>query len=368
MATSKVAYLVKPKIVNGVEGEAIVELRDIEIPTPGPGEILVKVEGCGICGTDVHEYRYNPFGYKEIVLGHEGTGEVIAVGEGVTVDTKGDPIKVGDKVVTSVLLCGECDYCKRYPELPNLCAGLGVYGLIEDDDAHHNNGWFAEHILVRKNSSIFVVNDKTLDERMLIEPACVCVHSWNRAKSTNIIDFSSTVLVQGCGPIGLMTIGACKAHGASQVIACDLIDEKLEIAKTMGADLTVNSREVDLPAFVRSQTDGVGADAVIDITGNPHAIRAGLKAVRKGGIFVSVGLPDGEVGINLTEDIIYREVIYTGVSGRLMFETWEDCMNILQSPGFSLEPVVGGIYPFRDFEQALDALKQGVPGKMILVP
>ena len=94
MATSKVAYLVKPKIVNGVEGEAIVELRDIEIPTPGPGEILVKVEGCGICGTDVHEYRYNPFGYKEIVLGHEGTGEVIAIGEGVTVDTKGDPIKV----------------------------------------------------------------------------------------------------------------------------------------------------------------------------------------------------------------------------------------------------------------------------------
>ena len=176
------------------------------------------------------------------------------------------------------------------------------------------------------------------------------------------------VLVSGCGPIGLMTIGACKAHGASQVIACDLIDEKLEIAKTMGADLTVNSRDTDLPAFVRSQTDGVGADAVIDITGNPHAIRAGLKAVRKGGIFVSVGLPDGEVGINLTEDIIYREVIYTGVSGRLMFETWEDCMNILQSPGFSLEPVVGGIYPFRDFEQALDALKQGVPGKMILVP
>ncbi len=182
MATSKVAYLVKPKIVDGVEGEAIVELRDIEIPTPGPGEILVKVEGCGICGTDVHEYRYNPFGYKEIVLGHEGTGEVVAIGEGVTVDTKGDPIKVGDKVVTSVLLCGECDYCRRYPELPNLCEGLGVYGLIEDDAEHHNNGRCAEHILVRKNSSIFVVNGMTLDERMLIEPACVCVHAWNRAK------------------------------------------------------------------------------------------------------------------------------------------------------------------------------------------
>ena len=154
------------------------------------------------------------------------------------------------------------------------------------------------------------------------------------------------------------------AHSKGVVLKGDI---PIGISRT-SADITVNSRDVDLPAFVRSQTDGVGADAVIDITGNPHAIRAGLKAVRKGGIFVSVGLPDGEVGINLTEDIIYREVIYTGVSGRLMFETWEDSMNILQSPGFSLKPVVGGIYPFRDFEKALDALKQGVPGKMILVP
>ena len=108
------AYLVKPKIVDGVEGEAIVELRDIEIPTPGPGEILVKVEGCGICGTDVHKYRYNPFGYKEIVLGYEGTGEGVGIDKGVTVDTNGDLIKVGDKVVISVLLCGKCDYCRRY--------------------------------------------------------------------------------------------------------------------------------------------------------------------------------------------------------------------------------------------------------------
>lgn len=98
------------------------------------------------------------------------------------------------------------------------------------------------------------------------------------------------------------------------------------------------------------------------------AICAGLKAVRKGGMFVSVGLPDGEVAINLTEDIIYREIIYTGVSGRLMFDTWEDCMKILQTPGFSLEPVIGGIYPLHAFEQALEDMKKGAPGKMILIP
>ena len=92
MAKAKLAYLVQPK---NVTGEAIVEFREHEIPTPGPGEILVKVEGAGICGTDVHEYRYDPFGMAPVVLGHEGTGEVVAIGEGVTTDTKGDPIKVG---------------------------------------------------------------------------------------------------------------------------------------------------------------------------------------------------------------------------------------------------------------------------------
>ena len=118
MSKARIAYLVNPKKVDGVEGEAKVELREYDIPTPGEGEILVKVEGCGICGTDVHEYRYDPFGMCPVVLGHEGTGEVVAIGAGVTTDTKGDPIKVGDKVVTSVLLCGDCDYCRRYPENP----------------------------------------------------------------------------------------------------------------------------------------------------------------------------------------------------------------------------------------------------------
>ncbi|MBR5565819.1 MAG: alcohol dehydrogenase catalytic domain-containing protein [Roseburia sp.] len=89
----------------------MVEFREHEVPTPG--EVLVKVEGCGICGTDVHEYRYDPFGMAPVVLSHEGTSEVVAIGEGVTVDTKGDPIKVGDKVVISVLLCGEC-FCDKY--------------------------------------------------------------------------------------------------------------------------------------------------------------------------------------------------------------------------------------------------------------
>ena len=120
-----------------------------------------------------------------------------------------------------------------------------------------------------------------------------------------------------------MAIGACKVHGAAKIIACDMFDQKLELAKEMGADLVVNSGKEDIIQAVRNATGGHGADAAIDITGNGKAINAGLKALRKGGIFVSVGLPDGEIPVNLTEDIIYREIVYTGVSGRRMFETWE---------------------------------------------
>ena len=136
----------------------------------------------------------------------------------------------------------------------------------------------------------------------------------------------------------------------------------------MGADVTVNSAETDIIQAVRRETGGPGADAAIDITGNGRAIVAGLRALRKGGRMVSVGLPGGEIPVNLTEDIIYREIQYTGVSGRQMFATWDDCMEILQSPGFSLEPVMGGRYSLDGFEDALAAIQGGAPGKMLLIP
>ena len=327
---------------------------DVPIPQITDDQVLMKIHATAICGTDLHLYAWNEYAATRmknlpIVFGHETAGEIVEVGRNV------EGWKVGDRIsVETHIPCNHCLQCSIGN--PHICDNMKLFGITEP-------GAFAEYAPVHKDCIVRLDDALSYEQGAMLEAMGAGVHGVEVARVRG-----KRVLVSGCGPIGLMTIGACKAHGASQVIACDLIEEKLEIAKTMGADITVNSREVDLPAFVRSQTDGVGADAVIDITGNPHAIRAGLKAVRKGGIFVSVGLPDGEVGINLTEDIIYREVIYTGVSGRLMFETWEDSMNILQSPGFSLEPVVGGIYPFRDFEKALDALKQGVPGKMILVP
>lgn len=328
--------------------------EDLPIPQIKDNEVLIKVHATAICGTDVHLYHWNEYAQKRMtnlpmVFGHETAGEIVEIGKSVT------GYHIGQRIsVETHIPCNQCWQCKNGN--PHICENQRVFGVTEP-------GAFAEYAAVPKDCIVPLDDAISYEMGAMLEAMGAGVHG------VEVADVKGkTVLVSGCGPIGLMVVGACKVHGAKQIIACDLIEEKLEIAKVMGADITVNSREVDLPAFVRSQTEGVGADAVIDITGNPHAIRAGLKAVRKGGIFVSVGLPDGEVGINLTEDIIYREVIYTGVSGRLMFETWEDCMKILQASSFSLKPVIGGIYPFSAFEEALDALKKGVPGKMILVP
>ena len=364
MGKAKLAYLVKPKIVDGVQGEAIVEFREHEIPTPGPGEILVKVEGCGICGTDVHEYRYDPFGMAPVVLGHEGTGEVVAIGEGVTVDTKGDPIKVGDKVVTSVLLCGECDYCRRYPETPNLCEGLGVYGLINEDDVHFN-GWFAEYILVRKNSSIFVVNGMTLDERMLIEPACVCVHAMNRAETTNIINFGSTVLVQGCGPIGLMQIAVLKAAGVVNIIAVDGVDMRLELAKEMGATAVINFKELttieERVAKVKELTGGFGADFVFQCTGVPQAAADAYKYVRRGGGYCEMGffVNAGECTMNPHFDLCNKEITLVGswvYSANEYIETL-GFLKKAKEMGIPVEKLVTDHFPL---EQYVDAMEKNI--------
>ena len=113
-------------------GQKKIEVQQIPIPALGDDDILVKVEGAGICGTDVHEWKADPFGLIPVILGHEGTGEVVAVGKNVKVDTAGKPLKVGDKIVTSVISCGECYACRMVPGRTNLCDNQGVFGLIGD--------------------------------------------------------------------------------------------------------------------------------------------------------------------------------------------------------------------------------------------
>ena len=177
-----------------------------------------------------------------------------------------------------------------------------------------------------------------------------------------------TVLISGCGPIGLTAITAAKVFGAVKVIACDLLDEKLKIAKEMGADVILNSGSCDLVEEVKRLTDGLGADAAIDITGAGPAIANSLRSVRAGGRMVCVGLPSHEVSLDLTEDLIYRQVEMTGISGRRIWGTWENFSKVMKDPRYKIERIMGHKFPMKDFEQAFQEIRSGVPGKMLLYP
>lgn len=294
-----------------------IEVKEFNIPEINDDEMLVKVEGCGVCGTDVHEYKGDPFGLIPLVLGHEGTGEIVKLGKNVRRDSAGKEVRKGDKIVTSVVPCGECDICLNHPDKTNLCENSKIYGLIPDDN-YHLNGWFSEYIVIRKNSTFYKVNDMNLNLRLLVEPAAVVVHAVERAKSTGLLKFNSKVLVQGCGPIGLLLLSVVKTLGVENIIAVDGDENRLNMAKRLGATELINftkySNIDELVEAVKKASDGIGADFAFQCTGVPSAASNIWKFVRRGGGLCEVGffVNNGDCKINPHYDICNKEITAVG--------------------------------------------------------
>ena len=308
---AKVAMLTSPKHI---------EVKEFPIPeTLEDDDILVRVEGCGVCGTDVHEWKGDPFGLIPVVLGHEGTGEVIGLGKNVKFDTAGNPIKIGDKLVTSVISCGECQICRNHPANTNLCDKQGVFGLIGHKDDQPLNGWFATHLLIRgKGSTYFVVNELDLKERMILELACVCVHALKRAQSTGLMNFNTKVLIQGLGPVGLVMISVLRAAGINHIIAVDGTPMRLEMAKKLGAKTVINFREHttldERVAIVKGVTMGSGADFAFQCTGAPPAAADIYSYIRRGGGLCEMGffVNNGEYTVNPHFAMCNKEINLVG--------------------------------------------------------
>ncbi len=308
--TAKVAMLTATKKI---------EVKEYPIPALQDDDILVKVEGCGVCGTDVHEWKGDPFGIIPVTLGHEGTGEIVYLGKNIKCDTSGKPIKVGDKIVTSVISCGECHICRNHPANTNLCDKQGVFGLIPHSDAQPLTGWFSEYLLIRgKGSTYFVVNDLDLKERMLLELACVCVHALKRANSTGLINFNSKVLIQGLGPVGLVMISVLRAAGINHIIAIDGTPKRLEMAKKLGAKTIINFKEVptleERVKLVKSVANGVGADFAFQCTGAPAAAKDIFEYIRRGGGLCEMGffVNNGEYNVNPHFAMCNKEINLVG--------------------------------------------------------
>ncbi|MBO5907631.1 MAG: alcohol dehydrogenase catalytic domain-containing protein [Clostridia bacterium] len=307
---AKVAMLTAPKKI---------EVKEFDVPALEDNDILVRVEGCGVCGTDVHEWRQDPFGIIPVTLGHEGTGEIVALGKNVKFDTAGNPIKVGDKIVTSVISCGECHVCRNHPANTNLCDKQGVFGLIPHNNSQPLTGWFATHLLIRgKGSTYFVVNDLDLKERMLLELACVCVHALKRANTTGLINFNSKVLVQGLGPVGLVMISVLRAAGVNHIIAIDGTPRRLEMAKKLGAKTVINFKEhttlEERVKIVKGVSSGVGADFAFQCTGAPMAAKDIYDYIRRGGGMCEMGffVNNGEYTVNPHFAMCNKEISIVG--------------------------------------------------------
>ena len=292
------------------------EIKEYPIPELGDDDILVKVEGCGVCGTDAHEFKNDPFSLIPVVLGHEGTGEVVKVGKNVKVDSAGKPLGVGDKVVTCMIFNDNPDITMFDLNKQNV-GGADVYGLIPDDDINLN-GWFADYMVIRGGSTVFNVSDLDLDSRILIDPCAVLIHAVERAKLTNILRFNSRVVVQGCGPIGLICIAILRTMGIENIVAVDGNEQRLAFAKRMGADATVNFMEhkgVDaLADAVKDAFGGYYADFAFQCTGSPIAHANIYKFIRSGGGLCELGffINGGDATINPHFDLCAKEITLVG--------------------------------------------------------
>ncbi len=293
-----------------------IELKEYKIPELGDNDILVKVEGCGICGTDAHEYKRDPFALIPVVLGHEGTGEIVKMGKNVKKDSAGKSLSLGDKVVTCMIFKDNPDITMFDLNKQNV-GGADVYGLLPDDDIHLN-GWFADYLVIRGGSTVFNVSDLDLDSRILIEPCAVLIHAVERAKTTNILRFNSRVVVQGCGPIGLICIAVLRTMGIENIVAVDGEEKRLAFAKEMGATKTVNFKDHKgieaLAEGVKSAFGGYYADFGFQCTGSPVGHSNIYKFIRNGGGLCELGffINGGDATINPHFDLCSKEITLVG--------------------------------------------------------
>jgi len=347
--TARITVLTGPKKI---------EIMELPVPEINDDEILVKVEQTGICGTDVHEYKGDPFGYIPVELGHEGTGEVVKLGKNIKTDYYGKPLKVGDKIVTGLKPCGHCDTCLHDPEHIHLCEGGEIFGLMPGEAAYKNfNGWFAEYIKVNAGGVVFNVSDMDVDLRTLIEPCAVTVHAVEKAKEIFNFKQNSYVLVQGCGPIGLLLLSTVRSMGVRNIIAVDGDENRLNMAKKLGAAYTVNFMTEDAIAKVM-EISGKGAEMAFQCTGSPKAASTIWKYVRRGGCMCELGffVDNGDATYNPHKDICNKEIKVVG-SWTYQAKDWIQACEVLketQKNGYPVTELLSHKYALADINEAME--------------
>jgi threonine 3-dehydrogenase len=327
------------------------ELIERPVPQPGPGEVLLRVDAASICGTDHHLFEWDDWAADNLVpprvLGHELAGTVTGVGANVTRVREGDLVGV-----ESHLFDWTCAQCRRGDM--HLCRNLRVIGV-------HTDGGFAEQVVIPEANAI---ESNGLDPAVvaLQEPMGNAVH----AAFAEPIEGRS-VLVTGCGPIGLCAVGIARAAGASLVVATDTEPYRLELARTMGADLALDASDPATIDRIGQATGGDGVEVVLEMSGAAPALEQALQVVTRGGSVSLLGIFGAPPTVDLSELVIMKGIRLHGIYGRRIYDTWERTQALLRG-GLDVTPVITHRLGLEEWPQAFDLIASRHAGKVVLLP
>lgn len=331
------------------------ELQDYPVPEIGPDDVLVKVAACGICGSDVHGMdgstgrRVPP-----IIMGHEAAGTISRVGSHVAGWREGDRV-----TFESTINCGRCWFCRRGQV--NLCDHREIVGVSCAEC--RREGAFAEFVAVPQHIVHRLPDSLSFVHAAMVEPVAVAVHAVNRAK----VCLGDTAVVVGAGVIGLLLIESLRAAGCGRIFAVDLDPKKLDMARKLGADETLQSNQVDAAAEVIRRTGGRGADLALEAVGIAPTVQTGVKCLRKGGRLVLVGLLADKVELPM-QTIVTREL--TVDSSYISCGEYPACLDLMARRSIDVEPLVSAVAPLADGPAWFQRLHAGNEGliKVILEP
>jgi len=330
------------------------QLEDVEISELGPEDVLVEVKATALCGTDLHIYEWSTWAQNAgieppLIMGHEFSGEIVEVGDAVVDLIPGDYV-AGETHIP----CGKCYQCRNGQQ--HICGNLRIFGV-------HTNGCFGEYTKIPAICARKIPASIPPEIGAVLEPLGTALRT-----SLEIKVSGKNVAVIGCGPIGLFVVASSRAMGAATIIATDVVNERLQLSKELGADASLNPTKEDMVDEILKMTKGVGVDAFIDASGSVEAIKQGFKSLRKGGEVALIGLPSEPIELNLGPDIVFKEAKIFGIHGREMFRTWTKMENMLDKGLFNIDPVITHVKPLSEFEEAFELIKSGKGCKVILEP
>ncbi len=324
-------------------------LEDVPEPKISINDVLIRVDRTGICGTDLHIYKWDAWARKTIpvplVIGHEFVGEIVEVGSNVKDFAAGDIVSGEGHVV-----CGRCRNCMAGRR--HFCAdtkGIGV----------NRPGAFAEYISLPMTNVWHHDPQLPRDVQAIFDPFGNAVHS---ALSFSVL--GEDVLITGAGPIGLMSAAVARHAGARFVVITDLNPYRLELARKLNVTRAVDPTKEPLKDVIKQLGMTEGFDVGLEMSGNEHAFREMLDTMGHGGKIAMLGIPDGDMSIDWNT-VIFNMLTIKGIYGREMYETWYKMTVMLQS-GLNIEPVITHRFHYTEFEKGFEIMKSGNCGKVIL--